>query len=183
VIDPGDDAQLILQAIQEEKLKPTALVATHGHFDHIMAVLELQLALAVPFYVHKKDEFLVQRVRSTAKHFVGTDPGPAPKIDGFLDPATPVQVGRSKLQILETPGHTPGGVSLYSQKEAIIFVGDTLFASGGVGRTDYKYATLEDLQVSIGKLLALPGKTLVYPGHGSETTIGAEKQFHELGEK
>jgi glyoxylase-like metal-dependent hydrolase (beta-lactamase superfamily II) len=183
VIDPGDDAQLILQAIQEEKLKPTALVATHGHFDHIMAVLELQLALAVPFYVHKKDEFLVQRVCSTAQHFVGIDPGPAPKIDGFLDPATPVQVGRSKLQILETPGHTPGGVSLYSQKEAIIFVGDTLFASGGVGRTDYKYATLEDLQVSIGKLLALPGKTLVYPGHGSETTIGAEKQFHELGEK
>ena len=183
VVDPGDDGQLILQKIQDEKAKPVALIATHGHFDHLMAVLELQLALDVPFLIHRKDEFLVKRLRQTAKHFVGTDPGPAPKVDEFLDPSKHLKFGNTQLQIIETPGHTPGGVSLYSQKEAVIFVGDTLFANGGVGRTDHAYASLEDLQESIGKLLTLPGKTLVYPGHGPETTIGAERQFHELGEK
>lgn len=172
VIDPGDDAQLILQTIQEETLKPKALAATHGHFDHIMAVLELQLALAIPFYVHGKDQFLVKRLRSTARHFVGTDPGPAPRIDGFLDPATPLQVGRSKLQILETPGHTPGGVSLYSLRENIAFVGDTLFAQGGVGRTDYAYANEVKLHQSLAKLSRLPKETKVYPGHGEAFSLG-----------
>lgn len=183
VIDPGDDAQLALQTIQDKNLKPVALVATHGHFDHLMAVLELQLALNIPFFIHQKDEFLVKRLRQTAQHFVGTDPGPAPKVDKFLDPANHLKFGKTQLQIIETPGHTPGGISLYSPKEAAIFVGDMLFADGGIGRTDYGYASLDDLQESIGKLLTLPGKTIVYPGHGPETTIGAERQFHELGEK
>ena len=179
VVDPGDDTDLILQKLQEEQLEPQALVATHGHFDHIMAVLELQLALGIPFWVHQKDEFLVKRMRSTAQHFVGTDPGPAPKIDGFLDSAKPLKIGKTRLQIIETPGHTPGGVSFYSLKEKVIFVGDTFFADGSVGRTDYSYASPKDLQASLDKLLKLPGKTAVYPGHGPETTIAQERFFHQ----
>ena len=179
IIDPGDDADLIIQKIQEEKIRPKMVAATHGHFDHIMAVNELKLAFKIPFLLSRKDLFLVKRVRSSAKHFCGIDPGPPPQVDGFLKEGDKLVFGKEVLKILETGGHTPGGISLYSKKDKIVFVGDTLFANGDVGRTDYSYGESHVLENSLKRILDLPEETIVYPGHGEETRVKKEKRYHQ----
>lgn len=177
VIDPGDDADYIMRVMMDEGVKPTALIATHGHFDHIMAVNELKLAYDIPFYIHEKDEFLVERIRETARHFSHIDPGPPPKIDGYLNKTTLSHLTAMKLTVMETPGHTPGSVCLYSRKSEMVFVGDLIFAGGGIGRYDFSYSNYDQLQQSIRTTLRLPQETMVYPGHGEVTRIGVEKQL------
>lgn len=180
IIDPGDDADFIIQKIQEEKIKPKMIVATHGHFDHIMAVNELKLAFKIPFLLSRKDLFLVKKIRASAKHFGKIDPGPPPQVDGFLKKGDRLVFGKEILKVLETPGHTPGGISLYSEKDKIIFTGDTLFALGGIGRTDYSYGNAQFLKKSLKRILDLPGETIVYTGHGEETRLEKEKSYHQV---
>ncbi|OGD62762.1 hypothetical protein A2160_04830 [Candidatus Beckwithbacteria bacterium RBG_13_42_9] len=172
IIDSGDDAELIIQKIQDERIKPVGIVATHGHFDHCLAVLELRLAFSIPFYLHQNDLALLKRMSSSARHFLGIEVGPAPKVDRFIKAGDNLSFGKESFEVIETFGHTPGSISLYSQPNKVIFVGDTIFADGGVGRTDFSYSNEADLNKSIKKLLKLPAETLVYTGHGEETTIG-----------
>lgn len=177
IIDPGDDGEYLLEKISQGKIKPQLILATHGHFDHIMAVLELKMALHLPFWLHQKDEFLVKRLRSSAKHWLGIDVGNGPKVDKYLSTKTFIKLGKTRFQIIETPGHTPGSISLYSREEKIVFVGDLLFAGGSVGRTDFVYSSPVDLRNSIKKILKLPEKTVIYPGHGQKTSVEKEKKF------
>ena len=156
------------------------IVATHGHFDHIMAGFELQLNFNIPFLIHKKDEFLLNKMRSSVKYFLGRESGPPPKITKYLSKKDSLKVGMYKLSLLETPGHTPGGVCFYSPKEKIIFCGDLFFAGGGIGRTDFSYSDPAKLELSLKKVFKLPGETRVFPGHGKETTISQEKQLLDL---
>ena len=172
VIDPGDDADYIQKAIADEEVKPSKIIATHGHYDHILAVTELKLAYNIPFLMHKADEFLLKRMGASAKHFSGLKAGPTPKVDSYLTRSNPVKVGKAGLRVIDTPGHTPGSVSLYSKENKVIFVGDLVFAGGGVGRTDFAYSSKKDLRKSIKKLLRLPKDTRVYSGHGDESSIG-----------
>lgn len=171
IIDPGDDANYIIQMLADLDIKPTKIIATHGHFDHILAVAELKLAYGISFLLHPADKFLLKRMRSSAKHFLGIDPGPAPKVDKYLKEGEELKIGNCKLKIICTPGHTPGSISLYSKKIGVIFVGDVIFAGGGVGRTDYKYGNKQDLENSLKGLLKLPKNTVFYSGHGEEETI------------
>lgn len=180
IIDPGDDAEYISSQIIKKQLKPRLILATHAHFDHIMAAWELQTAFGIPFYLHKHDEFLLKRMRSSAKYFVGTEAGPLPIIDGYLSEGKSLKVGEFELQTILTPGHTPGGVSFYNLETKSLFVGDLLFQGGGLGRTDFIYSNPRDLVNSVDKIFLYPDNTVIYPGHGSQTTVGQEKDFQQI---
>lgn len=175
IIDPGDDGDYIIRKINDLGLKPKLIVATHGHFDHILAVPELKLAFKIPFLLHKKDLFLLKRSAETAHYFTGVGADPPLMPDKFIKEGDLIEFGEEKLKVIETPGHSPGGVALYSRGGRILFSGDTLFCQG-VGRTDFSYGSAQDLEESIDKLFKLPGKTHVYPGHGPETTVEREKE-------
>lgn len=200
IIDPGDDGDFISRKILDLKLKPKLILATHGHFDHVLAVVELKLAFKIPFLMHKDDLILLKRTKRTAEHFLISEAergkkkrsdvsfegwpelvGKPPKVDRYLREGDAIAFGREKLKVLETPGHTPGGTSLCSghlRGGGVLFSGDTLFCQG-VGRTDFSYCSYEDLIRSLKKLFKLPSKTAVYPGHGSETNLLAERSFFQ----
>lgn len=178
IVDPGDDAEYILGRIRALNLAPRLIVATHGHFDHVLAVNELKWALKVSFALHPADWPLLVKMSRSARHWTGWPAGPVPKIDHELDIGEEIGFGKSQLEVLAAPGHTPGGIALYSPKEKILFSGDTLFFQG-VGRTDFSYASVEDLERSLSNFFMLPEDTLVYPGHGPATTIGQERKFRE----
>ncbi len=180
IIDPGDDADYIQRVVADEGVKPLQIIATHAHFDHILAATELQLAYNIPFTLHKKDEFLLKRMQDSARYFTGVNAGPPPKISGYLKAKQMVRLGNTSFSIIETPGHTPGSITLYCRKEKLAFVGDLLFAEGGVGRTDFSYSSFNNLKRSIQKILKLSPGTLLLPGHGPQTTVSAERKYHPV---
>ncbi len=174
IIDAGDSADFILEKVSSQNLNVLAVFATHGHFDHVMAVGELQASLDVPFYISLKDQFLLDRVEQTAKHFLGHTPivMPVKKATDLKDGK--LEIGEFKLEIIPTPGHTPGCVCIYLESESALFTGDTLFKDG-IGRYDFSYADKKQLLSSIKHLIKeLPEDTLVYSGHGDPTTLGEE---------
>ncbi len=167
IIDPADDASFILEELQRQQLNLVGMLATHGHFDHIGAVGEIQLSLDVPLHIFEEDQFLIDRLGETAKYFLGFDPHfIKPKKINYLS-KNKLQVTHFKLQILQTPGHTPGSCCFYFKEENALFTGDTLFKEG-IGRTDLSYSSKEDLKKSLEKLFKLPEAIVVYPGHGEE---------------
>lgn len=179
IVDPGDEAEYITDKITSLSLIPTYIVATHGHFDHIMAAFVLKLNFNIPFLMNEKDSFLVDRMQSTARHFLGvTAVDPAPKVDISIEDKDILDIGKLGISIIGLPGHTPGGIGLYEKKSGTLLTGDTLFADGVVGRTDHEYADKKRLKSVISKILRLPGDTRILPGHGEETTVGAEAKFH-----
>ncbi|MGB4966481.1 MAG: MBL fold metallo-hydrolase, partial [Microgenomates group bacterium] len=108
IIDPADSADFILEKIQRERLNLVALLATHGHFDHIMAVGEIQLSYDVPLYIHDDDLFLVKRLNETAKHFLGFDPAVTAPKETISFKAGSLEIGDFAFNVIHTPGHTPG---------------------------------------------------------------------------
>ncbi len=177
IIDPADEASFILEEIQRRKLTPLAMLATHGHFDHVMAAGEIQLSFKIPLCISSEDLFLVKRIDETAKYFLGYNPHLVKpgEIEHFAK-TNELKIGNWDLKIILTPGHTPGSVSFYFPKEKILFSGDTLFKRG-IGRYDFSYSNKRDLDESLKKLSKLPEDTIVYPGHGEETDIKDEKSF------
>ncbi len=174
IIDPADDASFILEELQRKNLKLAGMLATHGHFDHIMAVGEIQRSFNVPLYINNKDVFLVNRLIGTAGYFLGYQPTILkPTNIKFLKKGV-FHVQRFKLQVLQTPGHTPGSCCYYLKKEKILITGDTIFKNG-IGGYDHSYSNKSDLIQSIKTILTFPETTTVYPGHGQSTTIGEEK--------
>jgi glyoxylase-like metal-dependent hydrolase (beta-lactamase superfamily II) len=177
IIDPGGDVDYIMRVISDLEIKPVKIIATHGHFDHILAVKELKLNYKIPFLMHKNDEVLLKWIRKSCQYFCGFDPGPAPKIDEYLDKN--LKIGSLSFEVIETPGHTPGSVTLYNKLKNIAFVGDTVFKDG-IGRYDFPYSDKEKLFKSIHKILKLPKETIIYPGHGERTTIAKILDIKEL---
>jgi glyoxylase-like metal-dependent hydrolase (beta-lactamase superfamily II) len=137
------------------------IVATHGHFDHIMAAYTLQRAYNIPFYIHEDDIFLLSRMQSSAEHFLGLK---------NVDPP-PVPTKIKNLPFIHTPGHTPGSICLYFKKNNVLFSGDTIFADGAVGRTDHEYSDPAALSRSVKKILSYPAGTRILSGHGEESKI------------
>lgn len=177
IIDPGDEAERILDAVRESKLSYRYILNTHAHLDHVGAVDAVKKALGIPFYLHRDEESILNSFPMQAALF-GLPPLRVPRVDVWYDMAATIVIGTLSIRLLFTPGHTPGGVSLYIAKEKTLIAGDTLF-NGSIGRTDLPGGDFDTLISSIhNELYALPDDTLVYPGHGPETTIGYEKQYN-----
>ena len=175
VIDPGDDAEIILTKVKEIDVEIKYILATHGHFDHIGAVAELKTALGADFLAHQDDFFFIEDGKNAALRW-GVDIQQPPKPDRFIKDGDKIKIGKFEFKVIHTPGHSPGGVCfLYNR---MLFGGDTLF-QGSIGRTDFRKGSFEDLKNSIRKrLYSLPDDTIVYTGHGPATTIGDEKKYN-----
>ncbi len=175
IVDPGGNARDILDTLRREQLKTLAIVNTHAHFDHVIALTEIRTQTHAPFYLHVDEVQILAGVQLGAGMFGFPMAQPAPA-EHLLKDGDQVQVGTMSLKVLHTPGHTPGGICLW--RDGHVFVGDTLF-QGSIGRTDFPGGDYGTLMRSIrDKLLTLPDETLVYPGHGEPTTIGEERQLN-----
>lgn len=176
VIDPGDNAPTIQAALRKHGLTLSAILATHAHFDHLLAARPLQEATAAPLYLHDADRSLLAMLRPITQAWLGHDPGEPPQVSGELTPGRPIVFGAEALEVRATPGHSPGGVTLVHHASRRAFTGDALFA-GGVGRTDLPGGDWPTLLAAIrSQILTLPDDYIILPGHGPTSTVGAERQ-------
>jgi glyoxylase-like metal-dependent hydrolase (beta-lactamase superfamily II) len=174
IIDAGDDAWKILEAIQERSLRVRAIYATHCHFDHVMAVQDLRDVLGCEFYIHPDDGEVLAKMVEMTRGFLGIEVSEPPKPDGYIYEGDRIRVGGETITVIHTPGHSPGSVCYHSG--GILFSGDTLFR-GSIGRTDaYGGDPAKILDSIINKLFTLPEGVAVLPGHGPSTEIGWEKR-------
>lgn len=178
IVDPGDEASRISVRVGHEQMKPTAILLTHGHFDHFLAADELAKRYEIPVYIHEEDASLLQDpndnlslpffgIRATLKADKTFTEGDILSLCGY------------DFKVIHTPGHTRGSVCFYQKELGICFSGDTLFCES-LGRTDFPGGNVKDIVASICKklLLALPEDTVVYPGHNEQTTIKHEKKYN-----
>ena len=173
VVDPGDEPERILKFIQDINAAPARIVATHTHFDHVLAVDGVRRATKTPFLIHRDDLPMLQSMQSRVRQFMGFEVPPPPKVDGYLKDGDTLELGDEAIRILHTPGHSPGSISLAGS--GYVLTGDALF-NQSIGRTDLPGGDLKILMHSIkDRIFKLEDNTIVYPGHGPETTIGDEK--------
>jgi len=174
IIDPGGDEEKILDACRKENLDVEYIIATHGHPDHVCGNGPIQEATGAKIIMHKDDADFFARPE-IKDYFSMLGLAESPPADIIVEDGDTITLGEEHLQVLHTPGHTPGGICLYNAPDC--FTGDTLFV-GGVGRTDFQGGSMQELSRSIQeKLLTLPADTVVWPGHGyggSKSTIGEE---------
>ena len=174
IIDPGDQADLLSRKIDESGKKPVAILLTHGHFYHVLAVNELAESYQIPVYAHENEK---KQLHSTAAEiFPQLGRSGEIKVDHFISGEPLLKLAGFEIKVFMTPGHTQGGVCYYFEKEGLLFSGDTLFF-GSIGRTDFPGGSYKDLIRSVEtKLFPLPEDVVVYPGHNNATSIGFEKQ-------
>src|SRR5579864_8662749 len=196
VLDPGDEVEKILAVIAKHRLKVMAIVSTHAHIDHVGGLKKLHDATHAPVFMNEADVELYRNMEMQAQ-FLGVRPPQITNVDDLLNEGDVVRWGAYEARVLHTPGHTPGSISLYLPESIVgsgkrdvletesapkksaaasvpwLFAGDTLFA-GSIGRTDLWGGSYPDIIRSIQtKLLELPDRTIVFPGHGPTTTLAA----------
>ena len=170
IVDPGGSADLILNKIKQDKLDVKMILLTHGHFDHVMGVPDLLEAYPdLPVYITETD---YPEARDGGQF--GYRMGEVSSVH-FYDEGDTVELGGLKIDVLRTPGHTPGSVTL--RVEDVLFTGDTLFC-GSCGRTDFPGGSYADMQRSLKRLADLPGDYRVYPGHEGSTTLDYERKYN-----
>lgn len=176
VIDPGDDADRLAASLASRALTVTAIVATHAHFDHIVAAERLRALTGAPFYLHAEDKPLLAWMQESGRLFLGMDLPPPPEVDTEAREGDRLIAGSVGLEIVHTPGHSPGSISLVADEG--VFSGDTLFA-GSIGRTDLPGGDMRALLDAVrDKLFRLDQDLTVYPGHGPSTTLAAEREHN-----
>jgi glyoxylase-like metal-dependent hydrolase (beta-lactamase superfamily II) len=172
VIDPGDEPDMVLAAVKKDNLDVQYIICTHGHFDHIGAVVDLKQETGAKVVLHADDLLIYDNAKPSAALWgFSADEQPAP--DLFVKDGDILEAGGLRLEVFHCPGHSPGGICLYG--DGVVFTGDTLFA-GSVGRTDFHGGDMGKLRESFRRLMALPDDTRVFSGHGAATTIGREKR-------
>lgn len=180
LVDPGDEVDELLAAVNERDVQVQHILLTHAHIDHVTGVAAAKAAFDVPVYLHKDDLFLYERTVEQGAMF-GFKVSQPPPIDVFYD-GSPIRFGDHEVIVHHTPGHCPGGVCLQirdqgtgGREEEHLFVGDTLFA-GSIGRTDLPGGDYETLMRAItGVIFPLGDAAIVHPGHGPDTTVARER--------
>jgi len=178
VIDPGGDAEVVIEQFRYRNLAPRYILLTHGHIDHTEATAAVKRAFPdAQVAIHQADAAMLVDPGAALASWIGLPFEPCPP-DRLLADGNALTFGPYEIEVLHTPGHTPGGVCFLVRREGeadIVFSGDTLFA-GGIGRTDFPGGSYTQLLDSIrSRLFALPDDTVVYPGHGEPTTVGEER--------
>lgn len=181
IIDAGNNGSrensALKNFIEQKGLKPVMAVNTHGHFDHTLGVEFLREEYGIPFAMSGKDKFLLETASVSGMVF-GVQIGKLPEIDIDLDTLQSVKFGDTELQVIPTPGHTPGHVALYEPNTHNLFTGDTLFRES-IGRTDLPGGDYTWIMRSIlDKLLPLGDNVVIWPGHGEKSSIGHESLFN-----
>ena len=172
IIDPGDDAEEILKNVKDSGLNIKLIILTHGHIDHTGAVKEVKEATGAEVAIHTDDAKSLQE--QLLGRLFGLSYPPPPPPDWLLKDGDSIDIGDLHFLVVHTPGHSPGGICLLG--EGVVFSGDTLF-NYGIGRYDLPGGSGSQLMNSIHtKLMILPDNTIVYPGHGPDTTIGTERR-------
>jgi hydroxyacylglutathione hydrolase len=175
IIDPGSGIKPILVKIESEKLDLEAIIATHGHIDHVDGVGIVKKKFDVPLYVNDLDTDLLRSLQMQARMFGVPDPGPV-AADRNLPLSGDITVAGMTLELYHTPGHSKGSVSI--KIDDVLFSGDTLF-NFSIGRSDLPGGSYRELISSIkNKILIMPDETRVLSGHGPETTVGKEKKMN-----
>ncbi len=173
VIDPGDEAEKILQFAQQNKLDITKILLTHCHCDHVGGVKRLKRATDAKIYLHRADLFLYEKFQEQAD-FLGFQTESLPKPDYLINDKEIIEIGDLQFKVIHVPGHSPGSVCYFTDSK--IFVGDLIFA-GSIGRTDLPGGSYKSLVRSArSKIFTLPDEIEIYPGHGPPTKVGIEKE-------
>jgi glyoxylase-like metal-dependent hydrolase (beta-lactamase superfamily II) len=175
VVDPGDDIPEIEQLLQRRGLAVAKILFTHAHFDHIGRAAQLKRSSGAPTWLHRMEIPVLESLNQQAA-WIGVEPGEKVAIDHYYDDGDVVEFAGHELQVLFTPGHSPGSVSFYIPSLERLIAGDVLFRDS-IGRTDLPGGNTKQLLASIrDKVLVLPDDTAVFPGHGPSTTIGRERR-------
>jgi glyoxylase-like metal-dependent hydrolase (beta-lactamase superfamily II) len=183
IIDCGayydDERKAITYYISSQGLKPCRLLATHGHWDHNLGIDTIYQTYGLQVEAAKEDEFIITDIPRNFQSIIGAPlRREYPPVGRFFAPNEVIRFGNHSLQVLKTPGHSPGSVVFYCAEEHTAFTGDTLFRMS-VGRTDFEGGSYEDLMNSLANVLAkLPDETTILPGHGPQSTIGYEKKYN-----
>ena len=174
-----EERKAITDYITGNGLRPTHLLATHGHWDHNLGIDTIFNAFGLQVEAAAEDEFLITDIPHNFQSIIGAPlRRKFPAVGRFFDKDEVIRFGNHELQVLKTPGHSPGSVVFYCAQEHIAFTGDTLFRMS-VGRTDFEGGSYEALMNSLNQILAnLPVETIVLPGHGPQSTIGEELRFN-----
>jgi glyoxylase-like metal-dependent hydrolase (beta-lactamase superfamily II) len=170
IIDPGADASNIMREIESKSLIPVGIVNTHGHVDHIGSNRELKDKYNIPIYVHTKDAESLEDAFMNGSVLLGQEIV-SPKADVLVEDGSSINVGDLKLEVIHTPGHTPGGICL--MHEDVLFTGDTLF-NGSIGRMDLNGGSEVEMIGSLSRLKNLSPELIIFPGHGPASSILGE---------
>ncbi len=177
LIDPGDEADLLLGVLKEKNYRLESIFLTHAHFDHVGAVEDIIEALKVPVLLHPSDNVLYDNAAMAAARWEITIKQPTTKPKEIKDGQI-LKLGDTEIECIFTPGHAPGHIAFYIKAENLLLSGDALFKEG-IGRTDLPFADHQQLLKSIKeRLFVLPDETNVYSGHGEGTTIAHEKKYN-----
>lgn len=179
IVDPGminkQEEDAISGYIKRKSLTPLYIIATHLHIDHAAGIASLKKMYDIPLLAHKADEFLGTRIEDQARMFGIYEKVQDVRIDRYIEAGDIIKIGEGVLKVIHVPGHSPGSVALYDEKDGFVITGDALFRSS-VGRADLPGGDMPTLINAIKEqLMPLPDITVVYPGHGPATTIGLER--------
>ena len=177
VVDPGDEVDEITKILERHRLRVKVIVVTHAHIDHIGGAAKLKKSTGAPVYMNEQD-FVIRDQLDVQAGWIGVEPPEKPEIDMKLREGDSILLAEQSFDVLDTPGHTPGSISLHIPSQGKVIAGDTLFRES-IGRTDLPGGDPHRILASIKeKLLTLDDQTIVIPGHGPETTIGRERELN-----